>query len=834
MRTTKLLIGSLAVLSFAACQNEELQTNDNATPSLGRGQIEVAVMMNEADTKMVNDNGDFSWEAGDELGACLVDPTEAGTVVDDAHLRNARFSWDNGIFTTAESMDKGTYVFYYPYVAENLSTRDGIIIKQLPAAQKWDANGDEMMKNNFMVSPVINMNEYEGSTLTLPMTMRSIYGYGEIELTNNSGLEVEIQKIVITNSTDKFDVGKTLAPATISADAYTDDNQKKHSLKVDLTGKDVDVAKALRSADSVYTQKPGLTASWIATKDAVKSDIVVSALDEEGNGITLKQGEKSTTRVLIPAGSYTASNVKVEVWTNLGYQKLSATSGNTFTVPAGVKKSIKLTLSKTWEDNTANTISVVDGEDLLASLKQFGSETVEVTVNPVGNLTLTGEVMAQIPENISLKFAEGSNVTFTGDMDLTRVTFTDKSTTASTVTLKDGNINVSEFTLGQGNNLVVDKNAVVTLDETVNGGGSSTITVKSEGTLNLENDIIAYLDVAGGTLNVGEEGAETEGVDPVELFIRDVTAGTVNINVPVEGQWDMEFGDGNLANKQADVQVNINADLTKTGSKTITVNADAKVANNANTDRISTNNGVIDQNGGDLVVGTNNGTINNKAAVAAGKLTIAGNNAATGIINTTAGSQTDLVGATNNGFVYYVAGAYVNGAGSGTQVEAGNVYFVVDKDTDITKIAADFAKSPCTALQVKDAKLTLPAIDEKTKNWSLDQLKSLQCVVLNKATVSVNAAVKLNHVGIHVYGTSALGEASNTGSITFTERDEDIIYVKEKANLTINVDITGLNKIDIAKDGSVLNNAKTVSGKADIIGDGKANWSGNNYVKAGN
>lgn len=845
MKTTKLLFGSLAVLSFAACQNEEFQTNDIATPDLGREQIELSVVMDDATTKMENNNGVFEWTSDDELGASLVDVTTEGTPEDGKHIGNYKFSYVNGVFTTASTVSKGVYVFYYPYNEANTTARGGIISK-LPASQKWDATGDEMMKNNFMVSPVINVAGYEGNTLELPMTMRSIYGYGTIELTNSTKETLEIQKVVINNGMEGFPIGKELAPATVSwkkgsVIGYKDANNKTHTLFADLTKQGVDAAYVLRSCDSVYTQKPGFTGSWINTTGVEKGAILVDALDENGIGVSVAPGETITTRVLIPSGVYTGG-VTAVVTTDQGEETITiCSSSNNYNVAAGVKKTIELEVTNV-DANSSNAITVASGADLLASLKQFGSEEETITVTPVGELKLDAATVAAIPGNISLKFAKASKVTFEGNMDLDRITFTDGDASSNaTVTLKNGTFNVSGLTLGASNNMVLDKGAIVTMDEEAKGGASADITVKEGAELTVASAITTYYTVDGGTLNFGQ-AAKTKAAtepEPIKVYTTTVNSGVVNVNVPVtveSGSYSLTLGNNKTAapTVKSDVQANINAKV----SGAFTVNKDAVVTNNS-ASTITTNNGTINQNGGALTVTTNNAIINNNASVIADEGTLTVNtNAADGKINTTEGSQTQVT--TNNGYIYYSTGAFINGAGKGSKTEAGNVYFTVDEDMTGEELAKAFKNAPsCTAIKItNNATLTLEAIAKEATNYYAD-LAAVKLVVAENATMNVKVSgvvegddIKdfvLTNCPLYIHGTC---EMKGEGTIAFAANGDGTeyckIFVAEKATLTNRITITGVDG-GIDNSGKIVNYG-SISGKGNLnnVAD-KGSWIGNAY-----
>lgn len=599
----------------------------------------------------------------------------------------------------------------------------------------------------------------------------------------------------------------------------------------------MDAAYVLRSCDSVYTQKPGFTDSWISATSAEKGAILVDALDENGIGVSVAPGETITTRVLIPSGNYKNNKITAVVTTNQGEQTITLSSANSdYNVYAGVKKTIELKVTNVAA-NAGNAITVASGADLLASLKQFGSDEETVTVTPVGELKLDAATVAAIPGNISLTFAKASKVTFEGDMDLDRIKFTDgDASSKATVTLKNGTFTVSGFTLGASNAMVLDKGAVVTMGEKAQGGGGANITVKEGAELTVASDIITYYTVDGGTLNFGQAAdtkASTEP-EPISVYTTTVNSGVLNVNIPVTVQtgasYSLTLGDEKTAapTVKTDVQANINAKV----DGTFNVKKDAVVTNNSGS-TIKENNGTINQNGGALTVTTNNAIINNNASVIAdeGTLTVT-TNEATGIINTTEGSQTQVT--TNSGYIYCSTGAFINGAGTGSKTEAGNVYFTVAEDMTGEELAKAFKNAPsCTAIQItNNATLTLEAIAEEATNYYAD-LAAAKILVMNNATADVqttNEDFTLNNCPLYIYGTC---ELKGEGTVTFTEgagSNNCKIVVAEKATLTNRTTITGVDG-GISNSGKIVNYG-SISGSGELTNvTDKGSWIGNAYNK---
>lgn len=637
MKTTKLLIGALAVMSFAACQNEEMVAEQ---PSLaqGRKQIDVKIIPTEGvDSRMLNNNGVFSWENTDELGAAMVDPIAEGTLVNDKHFGNALFNYNNGEFTTASTLSVGAYVFYYPYNEENTTSRGGVIVKEL-GAQKFDATGLEMMNNNFMVAPIAQLAGAEAGELTLPMTFRSIYGYGRFTLTNNSKDEflepqtLEIQKIVIENDGDEFVIGGFLAPQTIKANAATE------NLYVNLKPSNADASALFAKADSVYldwdrdddgTDEKAEPIQWISAIGAEKGAVSIDCLTGV-KGIEVKPGESITTRVLIPAGSYDKNDITITVYTNLGFVTLtdeeitSSDEEGEFVVRNGRTKTISAVITENPTELTG-IISIVGKNDFIATMRQFTQavgENVKVTL--VGDKTVDADMLAAIPAKIA-------DLTFVGDATI------EANTTLKNVKFDDGKVTI------KGNVTVANEATFVSDSEVIVASGSLTIgknvtaksiAVKEGATLNINAGVTLSAEIKefAGTLNVGGAASRAANEpDPVVINGKILlTAGTVNVNAALTLNDDEHaiFGNYPAIEDAAALTLNVNKNITTSAGKYIYSYSNVTINNNAVLS-VQQNQGTIVNNKTLNVTQFNTGTIENAAAATVNVMT----NSAKGIIN---------------------------------------------------------------------------------------------------------------------------------------------------------------------------------------------------------
>lgn len=623
MKTTKFLIGALAVVSFTACQNDEILTENQAIKPQDREKIDVKIVpVGDADSRMINNNGSFTWETTDQLGASMVDVDLMGTLQDDEHFGNALFSYADGEFTTASTLTVGAYTFYYPYNAANTTTRGGVIVKPL-GVQKFDATGEEMMKNNFMVAPIAQLGGAEAGELTLPMTFRSVYGYGTLTLTNNSkdgNLDpqtLEIQKIIIEETANDFVIGGKLAPATVKT-AHED-------LYVDLRPANADANELFTTADNVYLDwdrnedgdvndavDKATPVQWVKNYDAADEGVVSISCLTGSKGIEVKPGESITTRVLIPAGTYDKANIKITVYTNKGYVEL--TDAEITTADATGQFIVRNSRVKTIGANIAENptpltgvVDIVDKNDFVATMKQFQNQVGgNVSVRMLGNTIVDADMLSVIPAKIE-SFTFVDDVTIEANTTLSKIKFADGvATFKGNVTIAGNTVFNEEVDLDVNTkSQIVVASGSLTLGKDI---AAKTIEVKKDATLNLNSGVAYTGDFANfaGTLNVGvANGAAASITSTSEILL---LSGTVNVNAQLNVNNNIKFG----SNDENALALTLNASKIINASN-VYIYKSTTLNNNAVGFAVRNNTGTIVNNSGLTISATNSGSVTNNA-----------------------------------------------------------------------------------------------------------------------------------------------------------------------------------------------------------------------------
>ena len=457
MKTKFILTAMCLPLAFAACTNEDLVIeNQNSVEDRPVVDFKLAATYGAdgAESRMVNNNGTFLWEGTDVLGASLVlAPATENKIYSNYKFVNELEEASSQVeFTTEATTVVGEYMFYYPY--NKAMTKDLTGIRYaLKEPQVYDPTGEEMMKNNFMIAPRVKVDGNEPGELTLPITMRSIYAYGQLNLnlaeylqvngTIVSATSVNVQKIILTYASETHKDGiinqNTIPSVDITAatlKGLREGTNTTYKGKTDAELRQI----LLAEADKVLTAQGtnpllALTTEDDTTADGTIGQVSISCVSEAyPNGVALNKGGEFSTRVLLPTQE--DAQITINVYTNIGV--FTVTTGNTDVLPnhktilrqAGSIKDV-ITMG---QFESADAVNAISEADFIASMTQFnglGNVTVPVTV---GNFDLTAAAIAAIPSNVTVEFQSGVN--FNGDMTLSKMTFAG----GKTVTMKGGNI----------------------------------------------------------------------------------------------------------------------------------------------------------------------------------------------------------------------------------------------------------------------------------------------------------------------------------------------------------------------------------------------------------
>lgn len=794
---TKYILAALCLPAlFTACSNEEFavenEIGDKPVVKLKLSTTYGTEGM--VDTRMVNNNGTFLWDNTDMLGACLLSGDDDNIYSNNQFTNTLTEASAKADFTTASTTVVGKYLFYYNYNPAMTTDVTGVQYS-LKEPQEYDPDGTKMMENNFMISPRITVDGKEPGGLTLPLTMRSIYGYGLLNLKLDNAYDassVNIQKIIISYTSNVHNPGIIDMSAVPSADLSAANLRTlREGSTPDYTGKtDAELTNILlKEADELLTAyNTTYTSGTILDLTAAKSasetakQISITCISAENpNGIALSKTGEFSTRMLLPTTTNGGENVRIDVYTDKGKYSVTKNAsrikaGHTVNL-ADINRTGSETALTMNSFTVGNEVNAISEADFIASMAQFNgkSQTVEVTV---GNFEITPKAIAAVPSDVTLSFQ--NSATFNGDMILKNMTFA----ADGTYTMKAGNI---------------------TLDQAVTftNGAKVEITGAKVAVGATKNDYAKYT-VAGGELNINN--VDLNG-DPASTTINSIVVtegGTVNVETPITvTTFTLTKG-----------TVNNNGTIS-----TIAIEKDGTLVNKGTVTEISANAGVVDNYKTLTAVTKNDKTINQKDAKAV--ITSCTTNSAAGIINTASYSQTTVE--TNNGEIVYTENARIKVTSDSGN---GNVTYQAPatiKATDFSALSAAITKIKFNSDFTYDgagAQATLPT-GVKTLEFSGNLTLSKDWTLNENSTISfVGATANITGQSKIIAATTLKMNVGVAAVPTVSEAVLTDMYIAPGITITTAQD--GLTVV--IESGAKVWNDGTVNGNASSSPTG---WSGN-------
>ena len=234
MRTKHLLTAMVLPALFAACTNEELDVVNNVESMEGRAVVEnVTFTVGEtADSRLVYGKDGYTFEAGDQLGACLMDEIIPG-VYNETWYDNGTPKWNEwfnlvnyiqtnykftrdaeGNWETEAKLCEGNYFLSFPYNM-NMGLREAYAFncneQVLEGTDAESLKKAYVANNAFVGYAQVKRSNNEGESVNVPLV--PVFGATGIILTNRGAEERTIEKIVLRGN-----AVKTLAVVKPAAD----------------------------------------------------------------------------------------------------------------------------------------------------------------------------------------------------------------------------------------------------------------------------------------------------------------------------------------------------------------------------------------------------------------------------------------------------------------------------------------------------------------------------------------------------------------------------------------------------------------------------------------
>ena len=514
---TKLYLSALCLpLAFAACTNEDFESQANSPA--GEGKTVNVVLSAErpqlgADTKMtINGDNQFVWEATtDRLGAGR--HYDASNNYVDVRPFTADESSTVSTFTGDANLPIGSYVFFYPY-ADNLDSK---VLPLDMLAQEYDpANAEKDAINQAvsymkMISSSVNLedgvkyDDVESYNLNLRFANLYTLVRVNIESTNiPAGVTPSVTKVTL-NGTDAEGHGFVKkATADMSAIEGAGKLVPEEGVldEAELTAALEELEDAIMNG-SIYAGAKG--------KDGEVGNIEYGAAElTVKEGCTLAAGTTTSLYILAPKGNYTELELTIETSEGTRTRTIEAASGSTITLgnniqPIGmdldfdpiegnVKMPLKLEIASA--DDWADAIAFVQSHEYYRGREFSFVLTKSIAVDELPGF------------KVAIKNEEGKDFVLTLNKDYA---------------VSEGNAALyagSDVTLGVAEDATLTLNAAPAFD------------IKNNGTLEVNANVTKKITNLG-TMNVNEQvslGEVTNGQEAVRAQQIPEVAGTIKIN----------------------------------------------------------------------------------------------------------------------------------------------------------------------------------------------------------------------------------------------------------------------------------------------------------------
>ena len=484
MRTKHLFTALALVALFASCAKEEFAPVSSVESSERAVVENVSFNFVESATTRLFFDGKYKWEAGDQLGACLMDvitgnygsPTakwnEKFDLVDYIQT-NYKFTRDaEGNWETEAKLCEGNYFLAYPY-NKNKGLREAYTFECADQTLEGTSTPelmDAFVKNTSFVgyAPVAAHNNDNES---VDIDMVPVFESTGFTIKNTGTDSYTIEKIVLSGS--KVMTYAELAPKAKGLETELDDDDNYYkfdnvdALSYGGDGNDrIDVA--IKSGNTIAPQDE-INVIVMSAPAALEKDVLEQAILEIHT-------DKGLIRGIDLAKKYSSLNGSNTTGTGSTVNVLTDKA----LVALGVADKVHVTFDDTSLDIPDNM--EVGSTDELYRLIRWNSKVTNTTItaNLTANVTLTAEMYnilknKYVANGSTLKFVGGKTVTIGSDvpadaMDLVKFNGVSKVVVKGTQNTTKAFEGVTEVEVSKGAVLNVTKafDAKITNKGTVN------------------------------------------------------------------------------------------------------------------------------------------------------------------------------------------------------------------------------------------------------------------------------------------------------------------------------------------------------------------------------
>ena len=775
MRTKHLLTAMMLPALFAACTNDDFESLNQSVPSVdGRALVgNVTLNVNAGvDTRLASDGKNYTWEVGDEIGACLMDELTAnppsqyhawGTTWSDwftltdyiqTNYKFTRGEGENAEWTTEAKLCEGNYFFAYPYDA-NQGLRTAYAFSA--AAQVLEGTDNASLlkaytKNNAFVGyGKVVAGDAEGESVAVDMI--PVFGSTGFTIENTGTQSYTIERIVLR--------GKKVSNVAV-VDPTSCDNTKQYGPNVNETSstyfnvaqytEDVTEEYRVKSGGLYDAEWPGLPANNYDATAALR-DVLdysnVAGTAEEKIEVVIKGGKTigsnqsiNLIAMVAPVENIAASDltnntdlVVLDIYTDKGTIR-------------NIQLNHRYTANDQNNDGTTNVLTDIALDKLGAGNKvvvTFDDTSLDVPQEMnVGN-------EADLANLIHWNAGTAAPITanLTADVHITKAMYEELAGSVITKATLVKASNNSNPTC----NVIIDADvADGALDEFTFGNGITGVTVKGTQSMTKKACEAPVIVDAGATLNITKD---------VTLAKNITNNGTLNVNANVKG---------------TSIEVQNNAAMSVAAGKSIAEGV--KIINGLSVyiPGTITNAGTIVKLANDFGTVTNTGVIGEEKSV--NDLDISYNK---GVIN----NDGKVFLAWNNGDIY------ANGT-STTRIKE-NAQSSVDGNLIITDLEEDG--------NILTGNTMGNIVQEITKDANTDAVDTRANTLWLSAALKVE---KTDKDGNYVEVNFASGENLKNGAIT-------LVATGANARIDGNEQIIRFDAIEINKDATLTINKVTVA-----------------------
>lgn len=598
MRTKHLLTAMMLPALFAACTNDDFESLNQSVPSVdGRALVDnVTLNVNAGvDTRLVSNGVNYTWEAGDEIGACLMDVLQTSnyhqpnttwsdwfTLTDyiQTNYKFTRGEGENAAWTTEAKLCEGNYFFAYPYNA-NQGLRTAYEFSA--AAQELEGTDNASLlkaftKNNAFVGyGKVVAGDAEGESVAVDMI--PVFGSTGLTIENTGTQSYTIERIVLHGT-------KVSNAAVVDPTSCTQNIQYKGVTPTPVSGSDYyfNVAQYVEDVTEEKIFDGLYNADWSDYNPtaALRDVLDPTAGDVEvviKGGKTIAQGESVNVIAMVyPAevDAYTTgtgTQVLLDIYTD-----------------KGVIQSIALNKRWTKEDGTTNVLTdkALNGLGNAEKVKVTFDDTAFDKPNEM-NVGSEADLANLIHWNAETAAPITANLT--ADVHITKAMYDELA----------GSV-ITKATLTGAYAVTIDADvADGALDAFTFGNGITGVTVKGTQSMTKKACEASVIVDAGATLNIAGD---------MKLAAKINNYGTLNVNANVDATTNNTL-------------VNNYSTMSVAADKTITENV--KVSNIGmpvyEIPGIITNAGTIVKLANDYGTVTNTGVIGKEAAIGSGNFT---------------------------------------------------------------------------------------------------------------------------------------------------------------------------------------------------------------------